>query len=136
MGKTSLRICFVAICTLLSVIPLAKCHDKVLNASNYFLDELMRFSTVECWQQDPVPEKPAGYTRVALVGDATTLGAGGPRSSLHFSYDQHLQMDGSKSGFQGYPYLLSELFKVHNLTQRYEFLNFGSDNFTLLSNPN
>lgn len=119
MGKRNFRLSVVSVCTLMSAIGLATCHDKLHNASQYFIDDVMRFSTVECWQQDPVPEKPPAYTRVALVGDATTLGAGGQRSRLHFDYDHHLQMDGSKAGFQGFPYLLSELFKEHNLTQRY-----------------
>lgn len=40
-------------------------------------------------------------------------------------------MDGSKAGFQGYPYLLSELLKAHNSTQKYQIINLASDNFTL-----
>jgi len=41
-------------------------------------------------------------------------------------------MDGSKSGFLGYPYLLSQLLANHNQTQRYQIMNFASDNFTVV----
>jgi hypothetical protein len=45
-------------------------------------------------------------------------------------------MDGSKAGFQGYPYLLNELFRKNNKTAKYETINFANDNFTLLPGPN
>jgi hypothetical protein len=41
-------------------------------------------------------------------------------------------MDGSKVGFQGYPYLLNQLLKNHNQTQKYQIMNFASDNFTVV----
>jgi hypothetical protein len=41
-------------------------------------------------------------------------------------------MDGSKAGFQGYPYLLSQLLVNHNKTQKYQIMNFASDNFTVI----
>lgn len=44
-------------------------------------------------------------------------------------------MDGSKAGFQGYPYLVHQLFKNHNQSDVIETLNFASDNFTLLTGP-
>ena len=43
-------------------------------------------------------------------------------------------MDGSKVGFQGYPYLLNQLLKNHNSTQKYEIINFASDDFSLYHN--
>ena len=44
----------------------------------------------------------------------------------------HLQSDGSKSGFFGYPYLLSQLLKNHNQSQKFEILNLGSEDWSLL----
>ena len=80
--------------------------------------------------------KPKGMTRIAVVGDSTTLGVGGPRSMLKFDYDYHFQLDGSKAGYGGYPYLLNNLLKDHNQTQKYEVINFASDNFTLYPQSN
>lgn len=99
--------------------------------ADYFKDEIMRFTTYECWKEQPVDPKAKGVTRIAIVGDSTTLGVGSPRSMLNFMYDYHFQLDGSKAGYQGYPYLLYRLLKVHNETQKYEVINFASDNFTL-----
>jgi hypothetical protein len=90
--------------------------DKLSNKSEYYVDEVMRFSTIECWQNQTVDPKPQGTVRIAVVGDATTVGVGSKRSTLNFLYDNHIQMDGSKAGWQGYPYLLSELLRVHNST--------------------
>ena len=99
--------------------------------ADYFKDELMRFSTQECWLNQSVTPKEAGVTRIVTVGDSTTLGVNSSRSMLDFKYDYHFQMDGSKAGYQGWPYLLNSLFKVHNATNKYQTLNFASDNFTL-----
>jgi len=54
---------------------------------------------------------------------------------LNFMYDYHNQMDGSKAGFKGYPYLLNSLLLNHNQTQKYETINFANDNFTLFQGP-
>jgi hypothetical protein len=67
-----------------------------------------------------------------MVGDEVTLGMGSERSMLNFDYDYHMQMDGSKAGFKGFPYLLNSLFKEHNKTQLIQTMNFGNNNFTLL----
>ena len=99
--------------------------------ADYFKDEVMRFTTYECWKEQPVDPKVKGVTRIAIVGDSTTLGVGSSRSMLNFMYDYHFQLDGSKAGYQGYPYLLYRLLKTHNETQKYEVINFASDNFTL-----
>jgi len=99
--------------------------------ADYFKDEIMRFTTYECWKEQPVDPKPKGMTRIAVVGDATTLGVGGERSMLKFDYDYHFQLDGSKAGYGGYPFYLYSLLKEHNQTQKYEVINFANDNFTL-----
>jgi len=82
--------------------------------ADYFKDEIMRFTTYECWKEQPVDPKPKGMTRIAVVGDATTLGVGGERSMLKFDYDYHFQLDGSKAGYGGYPFYLYSLLKEHN----------------------
>ena len=81
--------------------------DKMYNEKEYYPDEVMRFSTVECWQNKTIDPKPKGTIRIAVVGDATTIGVGSSRETMNFMYQSHVQMDGSKSGFHGYPYLLS-----------------------------
>ena len=106
-----------------------------LPRADYFKDEVMRFSTYECWKEQPVDPKPKGLTRIAVVGDSTTIGAGSGRSMMNFMYDYHFQLDGSKAGYQGYPWFLYRLLKVHNESQTYEVINFGSDNFTLYAQP-
>ena len=80
--------------------------DALYNKNEYYIDDVMRFSTVECWQNQTVQPKAQGTIRIAVVGDATTVGVGSNRSTLNFDYDHHLQTDGSKAGFRGYPYLL------------------------------
>lgn len=123
---------------ILSII--ATLYQHVANGqvwrADYFKDEVMRFTTNECWQNQPVDAKPKGVTRIAVVGDSTTLGVGSKRSMLNFMYDYHFQMDGSKAGFQGYPYLLNSLLKTHNASQHFQTLNFANDNFTLINGPN
>ena len=77
----------------------------------------MRFTTVECWQNISVTPKEAGVTRIVFVGDEVTLGIGGERDMLNYGYDYHFQMDGSKAGYRGYPYLFSQLIKTHNKSE-------------------
>ena len=84
--------------------------------ADYFKDEIMRFTTEECWRGENAPPKKPGVTRIVTVGDSTTLGIGSSRSMLNFMYDYHFQMDGSKAGFGGYPYLLNSLLQNHNQT--------------------
>lgn len=45
-------------------------------------------------------------------------------------------MDGSKVGFLGYPFLLSELLRNHNASQHYQIMNFAADNFTVVPEDN
>jgi len=116
------------------VITLAIMHgiaEGQLWRADYFKDEIMRFTTYECWKEQAVDAKAKGVTRIAIVGDSTTLGVGSSRSMLNFMYDYHFQLDGSKAGYGGYPYLLHSLLKVHNASQAFEVINFASDNFTL-----
>jgi len=54
---------------------------------------------------------------------------------LNFDYDYHLQMDGSKAGYRGYPYLLNSLLKLHNQTDKFEVINLSNDNFTVIAGP-
>lgn len=53
---------------------------------------------------------------------------------FEFNYDHHLQYDGSKAGYWGYPFLLFQLLHNHNKTAKFEVINFSADNFTLFSN--
>lgn len=110
--------------------------DKPTNAHEYTPDPVLKYSTLECHQHKPIPPKTEGVVRVAVVGDSTTVGTGSSRSQLEFHYDWHTQTDGSKAGYMGYPYLLSQLLKNHNKTERYEIYNFAADNFTVTPNDN
>lgn len=64
--------------------------DALYNKNEYNIDNVMRFSTVECWQNETVKPKTQGTIRIAVVGDATTMGVGSNRSTLNFDYDNHL----------------------------------------------
>ena len=96
------------------LINLASFASCQLWRADYFKDEVMRFTTQECWLNQTVAAKPPGVTRIAILGDSTTLGVGSSRSMLDFMYDYHFQMDGSKAGYRGYPYLLNSLLQNHN----------------------
>ena len=69
---------------------------------------------------------------MAVVGDMTSVGYGSGRSTFEWHYDWHTQPDGSKAGYKGYPYLLDQLLRNHNSTQKYEIYNFANDNFTII----
>ena len=47
----------------------------------------MRYTTIECWNNQTIEPKPKGLTRIAVVGDGTTVGVGSRRSTLEFAYD-------------------------------------------------
>jgi len=79
-----------------------------------------------------IEPKPKGTIRIVTVGDSTTMGIGAQFSTLQFSYDHHTVFDGSKSAYWGYPFLLFQLLHNHNSTAKFQVINFGADNFTLL----
>ena len=64
----------------------------------------------------PPDPKPKGVTRIVFIGDSTTLGVGSNRSMLDFKYDYNFQMDGSKAGYKGFPYILNNILKEKNST--------------------
>ena len=74
---------------LITLISLSSLTNGQLWRADYFKDEVMRFSTVECWENQPISPKPKGVTRIVTIGDSTTLGIGAPRSMLNFMYDYH-----------------------------------------------
>ena len=91
--------------------------DKPTNPHEYTPDPILKYSTIDCLNGEPIEPKPEGTIRIAVVGDSTTVGVGSSRVELEFDYQyQHTQYDGSKSGFFSYPYLLSQLLKNHNAT--------------------
>ena len=87
--------------------------------ADYFKDQVMRFTTVECWRKKKIDPKPAGITRLVFVGDSTTLGVGSSRDIMDFHYDYHFQLDGSKAGFKGFPYKLWQFLVDRNKTGKF-----------------
>lgn len=68
--------------------------------------------------------------RVAFAGDSVTVGCCGRglNEVLASPAEKRLtdQDDGTSGGMWGYPYFLHELFRVHNSSTKYTFMNFGS----------
>lgn len=81
---------------LLCLVPIVRSQ---LWRADYFKDEIMKFSTQECWLNKTADPKKPGTIRLAFVGDSTTLGIGSKRDMMNFGYDYHQTTDGSKGGF-------------------------------------
>ena len=54
-------------------------RDKPTNPNEYMPDPVMKYGSVECYMQKPIPPKPEGTVRMAVVGDMTTVGYGSDR---------------------------------------------------------
>jgi len=108
---------FIVCFTLALLVKESVTKDHPTNPGEYTPDSILRYSTTDCYWHTKIEPKPQGTIRIAVVGDSTTVGQGASRVELDFLYQyKQTQMDGSKSGFLGYPYLLNQLLKNHNAT--------------------
>ena len=85
MNKITKVLCLVSALYMCTNMVAAK--DKPWLPLAYFPDEVMRYTSIECWNNQTIDPKPQGFTRIAVVGDGTTVGVGSSRSLLEFSYD-------------------------------------------------
>ena len=79
---------------------------------------------------------PQNITRIAFLGDSITEGNGAIVNTTMEKNGTHGYLtNGAKFGNEGFPYLLSQLIKKHNLTDKYEVLNFGFGGRHIMDTP-